>query len=112
MMDTDAFVKRLWALWLALPATMLNYWMLGSRLPARIVMHCDASGQAIHWASPGDARSFALKTLAFVLAVVTATGYLVIGSRPDRAKPALALLYIVVCLVWTILNGFVWFNMG
>jgi len=112
MMDTDRFVKRLWALWLALPATMLNYWIVGSRLPAQIAMHYDASGQAVSWASPGEARSFALKTIAFVLVVVTATGHLVAGSRPDRAKPALALLYIVVCLVWTILNGFVWFNLG
>jgi uncharacterized membrane protein len=110
-MDTDAFVKRLWALWLALPATMLNYWMVGSRLPARIAMHYDASGHATSWATPQEARAFALKVLVFVLVVVTGVGYLVVNSRPDRARPALVVLYIAVLLVWAFLNGFVWFSL-
>ena len=111
-MDMDAFVKRLWALWIALPATMLNYWIVGSRLPARIAMHYDASGQAVSWATPQEARAFALKVLVFVLVVVTGVGYLVANSRPDRARPALVVLYVAVCLVWALLNGFVWFNLG
>jgi uncharacterized membrane protein len=111
-MDMDAFVKRLWSLWIALPATMLNYWIVGSRLPTRIAMHYDASGQAVSWATPQEARAFALKVLVFVLVVVTGVGYLVANSRPDRARPALAVLYVAVCLVWALLNGFVWFNLG
>ena len=111
-MDVDAFGKRLWALWLALPATAFNYWILGSRLPARIAMHYDAGGNPTAWASPQEARAFSLKVLLFVLVVVTAVGYAVVGSRPDRARPALVLLYIAVCLVWALLNGFVWLNLG
>ena len=111
-MDVDAFVKRLWALWLALPATALNYWIAGSRLPARIAMHYDAGGQAVSWASPQEARAFALKALLFVLVVVTAVGHLVVRSRPDRARRALVVLYLAVFLVFALLNGFIWFSLG
>ena len=111
-MDGDSFVKRLWALWLALPATVLDYQIVGSRLPARIAMHYDAGGNPTAWATPQEARAFALKVLVFVLLVVTGAGYLVVHSRPDRARPALVVLYIAVCLVWALLNGFLWFNVG
>lgn len=111
-MELNTFAKRLWALWLAIPATALNYWLVWSRLPAQIVMHTDVNGHPNSWASPDQARTFTLVFLAFVLAVVTAVGYLVAYSRPDRARPALVLLYIVVCLTWALLNGFVWFNLA
>ena len=111
-MEIGAFVKRLWALWLAIPATALNYWLVRSHLPAQVVTHTDVNGHPISWASPDQARTFTLEFLVFVLVVVTAVGYLVAYSRPDRARPALVLLYIVVCLTWALLNGFVWFNLA
>ena len=110
-MDVDVFVKRLWALWLALPATAFNYWIAGSRLPARIAMNYDANGNTSAWASPLEAGAFALKVLVFVLVVVTGVGYLVVQSRPDRARHALVVIYIAVCLVWALLNGLIWFSL-
>ncbi len=111
-MNVDAFVKKLWALWIAVPVTACNYWIAAGHLPARIAVHYDAAGHATAWASPAEARAIALKVLVFVLVVVTAVGYLVVKSRPDRARPALVLLYIAVILVCALLNGFVWFNLG
>ena len=110
-MEIDTYAKRLWALWLALPMTALNYWLFRNHLPARIAMHYDASGQPNSWASPDGARTFSLEFLVFVLVVVTGVGYLVAYMRPDRAKPAIILLYIAVGLVWAFLNGVVWFNL-
>jgi uncharacterized membrane protein len=110
-MEISAVTKWLLALWLTLPATALNYWLLWTRLPARIAMHYDVAGRPNSWASPGDARAFSLEFLCFVLLVVTGVGYLVAYMRPDRAKPAIVLLYIAVSLVWISLNGFVWFNL-
>jgi uncharacterized membrane protein len=111
-MEIDTYAKRLWALWLALPITALNYWLSWNHLPARIAMHYDTSGRPISWASPDGALTFSLGLLVFVLVVVTGVGYLVAYMRPDRAKPAIILLYIVLGLVWVFLNGFVWFNLA
>jgi uncharacterized membrane protein len=107
-MDASTFFKRLWALWLAVPATVLNYWVVGSHLPARIAVHYDAGGQPTHWASPHQVRTFALEVLVFVLVVVTAGGYLVAGTKPDRAGSSLVALYFVVGVVWLLLNGIAW----
>jgi uncharacterized membrane protein len=111
-METDTYVKRLLALWLALPLTALDHWLCRSRLPARIAMHYDAAGRPNSWASPDGARSFSLWFLGVILVVVTGVGFLVVSARPDRAGPALVLLYVVVGLVAVVLNGFVWLNLG
>jgi uncharacterized membrane protein len=111
-METDDYTKRLWALWLALPLTALNFWLCWKHLPARIAMHYDGRGRPNSWATPAGARNFSLELLLVVLVLVTGVGYLVIGSRPDRARPGLVLLYLVVGLVAVILNGFVWFNLS
>jgi uncharacterized membrane protein len=111
-MDVNTFAKRLWALWLAIPMTALNYWLVWNHLPSRIAMHWDATGRPNSWASPDEARTFTLGFLAFVLVMVMAVGHLVAYSRPDRARPALILLYIAVCLICALLNGFVWFNLA
>jgi len=110
-MEVDLDMKRLWALWLALPTTALNYWLFWSRLPAKIAMHYDASGRPNSWASPEEARTFVLGFLTVMLVILTAIGYLVAYARPDRARSAVILLYIVVGLLWMLLNGFVWFNL-
>ncbi len=111
MEETGSYAKWLWALWLALPTTALNYWISWNHLPARIAMHYDVRGRPSSWASPNEARSFSLWFLVFVLVVVTGTGYLVAYMRSDRAKPAIVLLYLAVGLLWAVLNGFVWFNL-
>ena len=110
-METYAYAKRLWVLWLALPLTVLNYSLCWRRLPAQIAMHYDTSGRPNRWASPEDARSFSLGFLFFMLLVFTAVGYLVAYMRPDRAKPAVILLFIVMGLVIVFMNGFVFFNL-
>ncbi len=110
-METASYAKRLWVLWLALPLTALNYSLCWKRLPAQIAMHYDASGRPNSWASPDGARTFSLGFLFFMLLVFTAVGYLVAYTRPDRAKPALILLFIAMGLVFVLMNGFVWFNL-
>jgi len=111
-MEPDSYAKRLWVLWLALPLTALNYWLSWNHLPARIAMHHDASGRPNGWASPDGARMFSLGFLLALLLVLTAVGYLVATLRPDRAKPAVVLLYLVVGVVWACLNAFVWLNLA
>ena len=71
----------------------------------------DVSGRPNSWASPDGARTFSLVFLFFMLLVFTAVGYLVAHSRPDRAKPAVILLFIAMGLVFVFMNGFVWFNL-
>ena len=110
-METGSYAKRLWVLWLALPLTALNYWLCWKRLPAQIAMHYDVSGRPNSWASPDVARSFSLGFLFFMLLVFTAVGYLVAYKRPDRAKPAVILLFIVMFFVFVFMNGFVWLNL-
>jgi len=75
-------------------------------------MHYDAGGHPSAWASPQEARAFALKVLVFVLVVATGVGCLVVHSRPDRARGALVVLHLAVFLVFALLNGFVWFSLG
>ena len=110
-MELDSYTKRLLALWLALPATALNFWLFWNRLPARIAMHYDINGRPTSWASPNELRTLSLGFLALVLLVVTGTGFLVAHVRSDRAKAAIIPLSLAIGLVWALLNGFVWFNL-
>src|SRR5664279_2450036 len=110
-METDSNARQLWVLWLALPLTALNYSLYWKRLPAQIAMHYDVSGRPNSWLSPDGARTFSLGFLLFMLLVFTAVGYLVAYTRPDRAKPAVLLLFIAMILVFAFINGFVWFNL-
>ena len=111
-MEFDPYAKRLWVMWLALPLTAFNYWLCRDHLPTRIAMHYDASGRANSWASPNDALNFSLGFLLFILLVLTAVGYFVAYMRPDRTKPAVVLLVIVLVIVCAFLNGFVWFSLA
>lgn len=107
-MELETYTKRLWALWLALPTTALHWWFVWGQLPARIPTHYDQAGRANAWGAPGETMTLVLGILLVVLVVTTAVGYLVGSQRPDRARPALILLSLVVVGIWLLENRFVW----
>jgi uncharacterized membrane protein len=57
--------------WAALPAVLLTFYALWERLPERLAVHFDASGEANGWMSRRQFFAFSAGVLLFLLASFT-----------------------------------------
>src|SRR5882724_10195607 len=99
-MDNKLYRTRLYRtmtalLWLALPLTGFQYWMVWNRLPASLASHFGAAGQPNGWMSRETSVIFSLVLLAFLL--TTFTWALTRVRQPDvLAWSLLAMFYVVM----------------
>ena len=85
----------LWALWLVLPASALNYWRAWDRLPPRMAVHFDANWQPNGFTSREAALELGLGIMAVLLVLFTVAGLIAHTLRPGAAWPMLAVFYVV-----------------
>ena len=94
-MDSKPYRTMTALLWLALPLTAFQYWMVWDQLPARMATHFGAAGQPNGWMSRETLAIFSLVLLAFLLA--TFTWALTRVRKPDAlAWSLLAMFYVVI----------------
>ena len=91
-------------MWLALPLTALDYWLVWDRLPARMAVHFDAAWHANGWAPREGSLKFAVLIVFFMLAVFTVVNVAVRRSSVPQFMPRLMMAFsygvlILVCLV-------------
>jgi uncharacterized membrane protein len=110
-MQREGYMVATWLMWVALPATALNYWLNWDRMPARVATHFDASGHPNGWTTRQGAFEFALLFTVFFLAVFTVAAYAVRARKPDSAWPVLAISYVVMMALWGVSNWLVWRNL-
>jgi hypothetical protein len=60
-----------WLMWLAVPLTALDYWLVWDQLPARMAVHFDINWRANGWASREASFGFAMGVVVFMLLVFT-----------------------------------------
>jgi hypothetical protein len=88
--------------WLALPVTVIRYWMVWDQLPARIATHFNAAGQPNGWMTREASLTFGLVLTAFLLTVFTAILYGM--QRKSSAETAswafLAFSYLMVGFIY------------
>ena len=101
-----------WFMWVALPATALNYWLYWDQMPARMATHFDASGHPNGWTTPTGALEFALLFTVFFLVVFTFVSYAIRANKPRAAWPALVFSYVVLGVFSGVSNWLVWRNLS
>lgn len=105
----DAATLKLFGLaWLALPVTALDWGLAWGRLPERVVTRTGLRGEAIGWASRGDAMALQLEVIIGVLVLGTLICGLTAAARPDRARAAGGVLIALGVLVTVAMNGVLW----
>jgi len=110
-MERDGYTVATWFMWVALPATVLNYGFNWDRLPARLAVHFDASGNANGWTTPAGALEFALLFTVFFLVVLTVASYAVRARKSDSSWSMLVVFYLVLGAFWGVSNWLVWRNL-
>jgi hypothetical protein len=95
--------------WLALPLTALNFSRAWDRLPQRIAVHFDANWQPNGWTSREGARTLALGTTGFLLAVFTLAAFAVSRSRASTLSRwgVVIVFYIAISLIYFVNNWIV-----
>jgi hypothetical protein len=101
-------LRKLALAWLALPLTALDWLVAWGRLPARVVMKTNASGQPIHWATREDALRFDLSLVGGVLVFLTIVSALVVALQPEKARQATWGAVVVALFLFLIVNGILW----
>ncbi len=101
-------------MWLALPLTALDYWLVWDRLPARMATHFDADWRANGWASREGSLEFALLVVLFMLAVFTIINFAMWRSSvPQFARwLMLAFSYGVLIVVCSVNHRVLRYNLG
>jgi Protein of unknown function (DUF1648) len=100
-MDNKLYRALTALLWLTLPLTGLQYWLVWDQLPARMATHFGASGQANGWMSRQASIIFSLVLTVFLLS--TFTWVLTRIRKPDLlAWSLLAMLYVVIGSMYSI----------
>jgi Domain of unknown function (DUF1648) len=101
-------------MWLAVPITASDYWLVWDRLPARMAVHFDINWQANGWASREAAFGFAVGVVSFMLLIFTIASYAV-GKSPVPGfsrRSLLAFFYAVLVLVCAVNHWVVRYNLG
>lgn len=103
-----------WLMWLALPLTALDYWLVWDRLPARMAVHFDAAWHANGWAPREGSFKFALLIVFFMLAVFTVVNVAMRRSRVPELLPwcMMAFSYGVLFLVCAVNHWVLRYNLG
>jgi hypothetical protein len=111
LVTKDPFVIGLSALWLTVPATVVNFWRAWDRLPVRLATHFDAEWRPNGWSSREDAMIFVLNVIVAVLVLITAGCLATRRWKPSGAWPLLIISYPVVAFIVWMLNSIVGRNL-
>jgi hypothetical protein len=110
LMDSKPYGTMTALLWLALPLTAFQSWMVWNQLPARMASHFGAAGQPNGWMSRETLAIFFLVLLTFLLA--TFTWVLTRVRKPDAlAWSLLAMFYVVVGVLLSVNSAVLKFNL-
>lgn len=103
-----------WLMWLAVPFTALDYWLVWDRLPARVAVHFNMNWRANGWASREAAFGFAIGVVVFMLLVFTIASYVArIPPVPTFMRwVLLAFFYGVLAFVCGVNHWVVRYNLG
>jgi|SRR5579864_286823 len=103
-----------WLMWLAVPLTALDYWLVWDRLPARMAVHFNIDWRANGWASREAAFGFALGVIVFMLLVFTVASYVVRLSPVPKFMPwvLLVFFYGMMVFVCAVNHWVVRYNLG
>jgi hypothetical protein len=71
-MNDKFYRSMVWMLWLALPLTGLQYWLVWDQLPVSLATHFDAAGRPNGWMTRQTALLFPLGMTLFLLIIFTA----------------------------------------
>jgi Protein of unknown function (DUF1648) len=109
-MDSKSYRTMTALLWLALPLTVFQFWMVWDQLPARMASHFGTAGPPNGWMSRETLAIFFLVLLTFPLA--TFTWVLTRVRKPDAlAWSLLAMFYVVVGLLLSVNSSVLKFNL-
>lgn len=106
-MNRDPYTLALWAMWLALPTTAINYWRAWDQLPARMAVHFDAQWRPNGWTSREGSLGLALGTMGFLLVLFTVAAYAVRAKKPESAWVMLGVFYLALGGFWMVSNWMV-----
>lgn len=106
------YTAAIWAMWLALPITALNYWRAWDQLPARMAVHFDANWQPNGYTSREGALMLGLGIMAFMLVIFTVGGFILRAYRSSPAWLMLAVFYAVLGVAWYGNSRIVEFNLN
>jgi hypothetical protein len=101
-MNDKLYRSMVWMLWLALPLTGLQYWLVWDQLPARLATHFDAVGHPNGWMTRQTALIFPLGMTLFLLIVFTAV--------LSRVRKSVAGAWAVLGLGYVVLGVVCWGN--
>jgi len=99
-----------WAIglmWLGLPITFLDSWLVWDRLPQRMAVHFDANWNPNGWAMRNSAFDFSLLIVLFLLVVFTIVLFAVRRSPGPPASTAITswVLLVIFCGVLAFVCG-------
>jgi len=87
-------------MWLVLPITFLDSWLVWDRLPHRMAVHFDANWNPNGWTTREGSFDFSVLVVLFMLVVFTVISFLVRRSPGPRAATELmswGLLVFLLC---------------
>jgi hypothetical protein len=105
-------VLLIWAMWLALPLSWLEYHQNWDQLPARMAVHFDVKRHPNGFTSKDGALYLGLGIMAVILLLFTVASFAIRALRPQAAWPALVIAYIVLGVVWYGNHSVVRFNLN
>src|SRR5579872_4276291 len=95
-MNRDWYKMLVWLMWVALPATALNYWRAWDQLPARMAIHFDANWQPNGYSSREGALYLGLGIMAFLSVLFTVGALITHAQKPGAFWPMLIFFYAIL----------------
>ena len=105
-------VFLIWAMWLALPLSWMEYRQNWDQLPARMAVHFDASWRPNGYTSKDGALDLGLGIMAVMLVLFTVSSFAVRAMKPQAAWPALLIAYVVLGFCWYGNHMIIQFNLN
>ena len=103
-----------WLIWLALPYTALDYWMVWDRLPARVAIHFDINWRANGWASREAAFGLMVGLMLLLLITFTITVFVIRRVPNAHFMPwaMIVFLYATIIFVCALNHWVIRYNLG
>lgn len=104
-------VLLIWAMWLILPLSWMEYHQNWDQLPARMAVHFDANWRPNGFTSKDGAVYLGLGIMSVILLLFTVSSFAVRTLKPQAAWPALLVAYVALGLCWYGNHFIVQFNL-
>jgi hypothetical protein len=98
-MNRDWYKTLVWLMWVALPATALNYWRAWDQLPQRMAVHFDADWQPNGYTSREGSLMLGLGIMGVMLLLFTLSTLIARSLKPEASWPVLVVSYIVLSIL-------------